>query len=61
MVIRREGLRQVFGAVQLTIILLTAMQREREGMGEMGRECEDRRDAQEQTTFLINWVLPLWF
>ena len=61
MVIRREGPSQVFGAVQLTVLLLPAMQREREGLGETGREHEGRRDAQEQTTFLMNWVLPLCF
>lgn len=54
MVIRREGLSQVFRDIQLTVLSLPAMQREREGMGERGREREDRRDAQEQTTFLIN-------
>lgn len=61
MVIRREGLSQVFRDIQLTVLSLPAMQREREGMGETGREREDRRDAQEQTTFLTNWVLPLCF
>lgn len=59
-VIRRGGLSQVSGAVQLTVMSLIAMQREREGMGEAGRECNDRRDVQEQTTFM-NWVLPLCF
>lgn len=41
--IRGEGQSQVFGAVQLTVPSLPAMQREREGMGEMGREHEDKK------------------
>lgn len=60
-VIRREGLSQVFGAVQLTVLSLPAMQRDQEGMGETGSEREDGRDAQEQMTSLMNWVLPLCF
>lgn len=49
----------MFGAIQLTVLLLPATRRGR--MRETGRECEDRRDALEQTAFLMNGVFPLCF
>lgn len=53
-VMRREGLSQVFGVVQLMVPSLPALPREKEGVGEMGRGCEDSRDVREKTTFLVN-------
>lgn len=60
-VMRGERLSQVFGVEQLMVLSLPAMQREKEGLGEMAWETGDSRDVQEKTTFWVNWVLPLCF
>lgn len=48
MVVRRVGLCQVFGVVQLMVLSLPAMQREKEEVGGVGT-----------AEMCKNWVLPL--
>lgn len=59
---RREGLSQVFRAVQLMLLSLPAVQREKEGMGEMSPWGErGQKRCTRENNFLRELVLPLCF